>query len=139
MAVLVERLVEVLNDGAPAMVLDILSPTFRDHDPLTVPGVVTPRLAGQGTRADVVELVSFLRRPDVDVRFTLEDVFGHDDRLGYRLYGDGLLHRPEADASELLPPGKLVGGSLHVAYSCVGIYRVAAGRLVERWGQAVLS
>lgn len=146
---LVRSFVDDGLNGHRLEVLDtIFSPAYRDHDPLRVPIAGREPTAGwAGTTRDVQVVIEFLAQASVDIAFHLADLFGSDDRVGYRLYGEGTMalapgsellrsayeRGPRARAS-LTESGQLVGGRLHVEYRSVGIFRVTGGRLAERWG-----
>lgn len=140
---LVEAFVDKgLNGGQPDMVDELFSTSFRDHDPLQLPSA--PPSAGMSTIRDVRAIIEFLARPEVDIVFHLEDVFGTGDRVGYRLFGQGTIELPEGSPLVGGPLGRVdanpvLGNRLHVEYRSTGVFRLAAGRLVERWGPVVIS
>jgi hypothetical protein len=141
---------DCLNGHRRDAVETIFSPAYRDHHPLRVPVAGEEPAAGwAGTTRDVQVVIDFLAQDSVDIAFVLEDVFGTDDRVGYRLFGEGTLAlapssgllrpggEPEASAP-ISGSGHLVGNRLHVEYLSIGIFKVAASRLAERWGPVEL-
>lgn len=147
----IELVRSFVEDGLNGHRLDavdaIFSSAYRDHDPLRVPVAgEEPTLGWAGTTRDLRVVIEFLAQESVDIAFHLEDVFGCEDRVGYRLYGEGTMAL--AIGSQLLRAaarggpevrawsgaGGLVGNRLHVEYQSVGIFRVAGPRLAERWG-----
>jgi hypothetical protein len=159
---LVDRYVEgVLNERRIEDVSNLFAPGFRDNDPLCIPGLLQPDSGTYGTREDVRRLVGLLTAPGVDVRFVCEDVFGYEDRVGFRIFGQGTIPLARsrdllsqeanshgsrkwrrlriAGATTALADDRSVGGYVFddmglVEYQSVGIFRVASGRIVERWG-----
>lgn len=137
--VLLERLIdEGLNGHDEAVVDELFSPRYRDHHPLTVPGA--DRTAGRmGSTQNMRAVIAFLAG-QADVKFTVEDAFAAGDRVGYRLFGEGLVRIPRPPGGPPAPPGGAPdGATVHLTYRCVGIFALAAGRFVERWGPIVVG
>lgn len=110
---LVEGWVDFLNEGAPATASATLSPSFVDHDP--VPG-------HEGTFAGTVRAAERLRSDELSVAFTLEDCFGHADRVAFRVSAFGTVRDDTGAAVEMF------------MLSCAGVFRIEDGLLRERWG-----
>lgn len=106
---------DVIPGGDPAAMRDLVAADFLDHDPL--PGQ-PPGAAG----AEYV--VSTMHGAHPDLRFSIHDLIAEDDRVTIRwtLHGTNtgpLLGRP--------PSGQ------RVELSAIAIFRVADGKLTERW------
>jgi predicted ester cyclase len=71
------------------------------------------------------QTVTFFRTAFPDMHYTIEDLFGADDRVAVRWTARGTNTGPLAGAA---PTGKAV------AVSAVYIFRVEQGRLAEAWG-----
>lgn len=146
---------DVLNGHRQDVVDRLFQAGYRDHDPLLVPGFLEdPGFAGGigGVRA----LAGLLSAPGVDMAFTPEVVFGDDERIAYRLFGEGVVPLAAVAGSPALPP---IGGSalrdgttglqrplgrpdvevVHVLYSCTGIFQLSGGRFRDRWGHVQLA
>jgi hypothetical protein len=122
---------DILNRRDEASVEQLFSPRYVDHHPFYRERSDAPSglaLSGPGRLADVLALVRLLAAPDVDVTFHLEEAFERDGRVGYRIFGAGVL----ATAATASTP-------THVTYESVGIFAVEAGRFVERWGPVIVS
>jgi hypothetical protein len=158
---------DILNEHQGDNIGLYVTPSYRDHHPFRVPGVLEPLVPGFGTVRDVRAMVDFLSLPAVDCWFSLEDAFTSDDRIGYRLFGEGTVevsrlsralesrsgpqsrnnemrHLTAPGTSTVLstlgsPDGQFVGNRFHITYSCVGVYHVRSGRLAERWGPVLLG
>lgn len=162
-ASLVQRYVDqVLNDRDIAAVSELFSETYRDHDPLSIPGVIgSPQIAG---RSHIEQQSALLCSSGVDMYFTLEDVFnGGSDRAAYRLFGEGTVPISAESVTDENAPhdgtavkklsirgtrlalhgteviGRALGDKLHVTYTCVGIFRISDRTFQERWGKIELA
>lgn len=142
---------EILNGTNIHAISQLFNPRFVDHDPLRIPGVIRPTRS-VGTVADVRQQTLLLAMPGVDIKFHLEDVFQSPvGDVAYRVFGQGTvpLAAPDENGSALpramRVPGtslafvgsndqRVLGNELHLAYRCVGIFRVSDGKLMERWG-----
>jgi SnoaL-like domain len=156
---------DVLNAHRVDAIPELFSPNFRDNHPLFIPGLVESP-GTTGTLADLRDVVSLLASPVLDMSFSLEDVITADDRVAYRLFGQGtvgLVPKAENTAYAGLwgPPsesrhidvadsrlsirssgwseGKILGDQAVVMYSCVGIFKLSGTRFVERWGPEVVE
>jgi hypothetical protein len=78
----------VLNARSADAISDIFTPTFRDNHPLRIRGVWDPP-GKTGSTANLRALVKLLASPVIDMAFVLEDVFEVEDRVAYRLFGEG--------------------------------------------------
>lgn len=114
---------DILNRRDEASVEQLFSPRYLDHHPFYRERSDAP--SGPGRLADVLALVRLLAAPDVDVTFHLEEAFERDGRVGYRIFGAGVL--------------ATAGTPTHVTYESVGIFAVEADRFVERWGPVIVS
>jgi hypothetical protein len=153
---------EVLNNHDLEAIDRLFDSTFVDHDPLTIPGVISPQ-AGMPASIDFVKrLVDILSESPVDIHFTLEDVISVDNKVAYRLFGEGTVDLVDSlnpiSNSERTPVKKLAIANTHLAfsdtgsdtrmilrdkinvtYSCVGILQCRAGAFVDRWGIEYVS
>jgi steroid delta-isomerase-like uncharacterized protein len=107
---------EVWNRGNVAAMDELFASDYVNHDPM--PGQAPDR---DGHRR-VVEMV---RAGMPDIREQIEDLFGEGDRVVYR-WTVSATHTGDV----LGAPG--TGRS--VSFGGIEIYRVADGRIVERWG-----
>ena len=106
---------EVIPAGDPAAMRDLVAPDFLDHDPLP----------GQPAGAEGAEyVVSTMHTAHPDLQFTIDDQVAEADRVTIRwtLRGTNtgpMLGRP--------PSGQ------PVELAAIVIFRIADGRLAERW------
>jgi steroid delta-isomerase-like uncharacterized protein len=106
---------EVIPAGDPAAMRDLVAPDFLDHDPLP----------GQPAGAEGAEyVVSTMHTAHPDLQFTIDDLVAEADRVAIRwtLRGTNtgpMLGRP--------PSGQ------PVELAAIVIFRIADGRLAERW------
>ena len=152
----------VLNGCDAGAIDDLCDARFRDFDPIAIPGYPNRKIQD---REYIRALCGFLRSDDVDVYFTLEDMFGIPGKIAYQLFGEGLVTvdsptEPPVEsgrhstspsvvptfnpfsvmqASTLAKGGRLLKNKLHVQYRSIGIFRIGNRRLVERRGQIVVS
>ena len=106
---------EVIPAGDPASMRELMDPDFLDHDPL--PGQPAGGAGGE-------YVVSTMHTAHPDLRFTIDDLVAEADRVTIRwtLRGTNtgpLLGRP--------PTGQ------PVELAAIVIFRIAAGRIAERW------
>ena len=106
---------EVIPAGDVAAMRDLVAPEWFDHDPL--PG----QPAGPEGPAFVV---STMHGAHPDLRFSIDDLIAEDDRVVIRWTMRGtntgpMLGRPPTDRP--------------VELSAIVIFRVAEGRIAERW------
>lgn len=140
---LVEELVEqALNAHDLDAVGRLMVKRYRDHSPLYLDPFLKPEPGGHFV--EVEQIVKFLSRDEIDIRFTLEDIFTVNDRVAYRIFGEGIIGLDSLGVEFIGPPsalpaGALLGTELHVSYQCVGIFRVEGGQLAERWGAQILQ
>src|SRR3954464_13579705 len=114
---LVRRLFEeVIPAGVPAAMRDLVAPGFLDHDPL--PGQ-PPRLEG----AEYV--VSTMHGAHPDLRFEIDDLLADGDRVVIRWTLRGTNTGPMVEEPAT---------GLPVEFSAIVIFRLADGRISERWG-----
>lgn len=147
---------ELLNNCCSSMISKVFQENFVDYDPIEVPALQTAGSGGLGGIQGIHTLMAFLSQPGVDFRFVLEDAFGDEDRVAYRLFGEGQINLVDSvaeaggDASDRLrrldgstlvlqstgaPIGTVVGNRYQVVLRRVGIYRIAGSRFAEHWGQ----
>ena len=167
---LVEAFVDrVLNDHDEAAVAVLFHTTFKDYDPIDIPGY-------PGKRVQDVEYVkklcTFLSSEFVDISFTLEEAFGRPDRIAYQLFGEGTIatnvaiessvDKNESTAidvrgsetgrrtptfvkvlpdqrTRLMESGRVIGDRLHVEYHSVGIFQIKNGQFTQRRGQIIVK
>jgi ketosteroid isomerase-like protein len=106
---------EIIPAGDTAAMRAVMDPGFLDHDPL--PGQPPGGAGGE-------YVVTTMHGAHPDLRFTIDDLVAEGDRVTIRwtLRGTNtgpLLGRP--------PTGE------PVEYAAIVIFRVAGGRLAERW------
>jgi steroid delta-isomerase-like uncharacterized protein len=106
---------EVIPSGDAAAMRDLMAPDFLDHDPL--PGQPAGAAGGE-------YVVATMHGAHPDLRFTVDDLVAEGDRVTIRwtLRGTNtgpMLGRP--------PSGQ------PVELSAIVIFRVAYGRIAERW------
>jgi steroid delta-isomerase-like uncharacterized protein len=106
---------KVIPAGEPAAIRDVVALDFVDHDPMP----------GQQDGVEGVEyVVSTMRTSHPDLRFAIDDLVAEADRVTIRwtLYGTNtgpFLGRP--------PTGQ------PVELAAIAIFRVADGKITERW------
>jgi len=167
---LVEAFVDrVLNLHDTAAVAVLFHPTFKDHDPIDIPGYARKRVQDVEY---IKNLCAFLSSEYVDISFTLEEAFGQPDRIAYQLFGEGTIatdvaFESSAETNEsvaiditgsgtsrrtptfirvlpnqrttLMETGRLIGDRLHVEYHSVGIFRIGNGQFTQRRGQIIVK
>jgi steroid delta-isomerase-like uncharacterized protein len=106
---------EIIPAGDTAAMREVMDPDFLDHDPL--PGQPPGGAGGE-------YVVSTMHTAQPDLRFTIDDLLAEGDRVVIRwtLHGTHtgpMLGRP--------PTGQ------PVAFAAIVIFRIADGRLAERW------
>jgi hypothetical protein len=158
---LISRLVALgLNRADERVILETVAPGFVDHHPLRMPNLLRPRPRQARGRDGLLEFVTFLTSPTVDIHFTLEDAIEGTVCVAYRLYGEGTVRtlvshgygspplsgilptqtrtarvaRARHDTSTVPITSRHVADSLHVQIECIGWCRADRGMLVERWG-----
>jgi SnoaL-like protein len=140
---IVSTFVDQVLNAQDVVALDrYVTSDFIDHDPLYVDGIVMPR--GGTPYDEILEWVTFLARKGVDLQFSLEKISETDDLVHYRMFGHGEFDFAElgVELSESYEPSPRIpylAGKLTLTYECTGTFRVADGRLVERWGRQVLQ
>jgi ketosteroid isomerase-like protein len=106
---------EIIPNGDTAAMREVMDPDFLDHDPL--PGQPPGGAGGE-------YVVSTMHTAQPDLRFTIDDLLAEGDRVVIRwtLHGTNtgpMLGRP--------PTGQ------PVEFAAIVIFRIADGRLAERW------
>lgn len=106
---------EIIPAGDTAAMREVMAPDFLDHDPL--PGQPPGGAGGE-------HVVRTMHTAQPDLRFSIDDLLGEGDRVSIRwtLRGTNtgpMLGRP--------PSGQPVD------YAAIVIFRIADGRLAERW------
>lgn len=102
---------EVWNNGDLAAAEALLAPSLVNHDP---DGHTTDH-------AGFVEFIGKTREQLPDIRFTIEDMIAEEDKVATRV----TIHATQSTSgAEAAQP---------VAWSGIGIVRVADGRIVEQW------
>lgn len=106
---------EVIPGGDPTAMRDLVAPDFLDHDPLP----------GQPAGAAGAEyVVSTMHGAHPDLRFTIDDLVAEADRVTVRWTLRGTNTGPMFGR----PPS-----GLPVELRAIVIFRIADGRLAERW------
>lgn len=116
---LVSRLVEEgFNTGDLALFDELYSQNFIDHNPLP----------GQSLgRNGVKRVTDMLRCAFPDLRWRIEDLLAEGNKVLLRMTAQGTHH---GTFYGLPPTGR------RVTISSMDLFRIAGGRIVERWGLA---
>ena len=123
----VRRMFAAADAGDLAAVRACLSPGFVDHTPSAT------RRGSDGIAADrdhLLDLFARLGRAFPDTRHTIEDFVAEGDRVAIRVSATGT-HRGEIFG--LAPTGR------SIAMRSIVLYRLAEGRIVERWSDCTSS
>jgi steroid delta-isomerase-like uncharacterized protein len=108
------RLYDLINQGQPEAIGDLVSADYEEHDPLP----------GQGTgREGVIDRFSMLSAA-LAPRFTIEDVVAEGDRVVVRWTNAGT---HVGEFAGIPATGKTF------TISGIDVYRVADGKLCEHW------
>lgn len=107
---------EVWNHGDLAAMDELFAPDYVNHDPM--PGQAPDR---EGHRR-VIEMV---RTGMPDIRETIEDMVAEGDRVVYRW----TVHATHSGEVLGVP-----GDGRPISFGGIEIYRIADGRIAERWG-----
>lgn len=129
---LMHRWVELYLNGHH---LDVIPRLFTTdyHDPIPVPATKDPHTPTAPLAMNYLRAIAtFLASETVDVAFTLEDAFAVEDRLAYRLFGEGTVGL--ARQSSGLGSEPSLTDAVHITYQSVGMFRLQRGKLAERWG-----
>ena len=113
----IRRLFALVDAGGDEFVDEFYSPEYVDHTPSSVRGLAPGR---EGLR----QAFAIFRRGFPDVRHEIEDVIAAGDRVAVRVRAEGT-HR-----------GELFGipaSGQRVTQEAIVIYRLAEGKIVERW------
>jgi steroid delta-isomerase-like uncharacterized protein len=110
---------DVLNGGNPGRAVELLTADFIAHHP-ALPG-------GQGSAADMAQLLGGFRRAFPDLRYTVLDRVADENRVVFRWLATGT-HRGSFWGVEATEAGVRVEG--------MDAFRVANGRLAEAWAQS---
>jgi hypothetical protein len=122
---LLDSWVEILNEGDLGAIPETFTPDFVDHH---------PPLGGQDQSLQgVADLVRTLHQEHNDMHFVLEDAFGAASRLGYRLFGEGVMQVGFVGLDMKRPH------LIHFQVTAVGIFEVRDGRLSQRWGPVLIT
>lgn len=115
---LIQKLENLLNARDLDTALTLFSPNYVDHTPSIglPPGL-------EGVRA--FHTMMFAAFPDRHV--TSQDMIAEDDRVVHRLSGE-LTH--QGAFMGMPPTGK------HITWSCIDIWRIEDGKIVEHWVEA---
>lgn len=115
-----ERLLDAWNNSDWDRVEEIVAPDFVNHNPPPIPG------AG-GDRDGLLTAMQYLRQALPDGRGEVVNVLAEGDKV---VFHDVIKGTHEGDFMGVSPTGK------RVSFEFVHIFRVADGRIVERWGLA---
>ena len=110
---------EVFGKGNYAVADDLMAPGIVNHGPGSSPV--------RGT-AGIKRQAALLRTAIPNLRATLNDQFGHDDRVVSRWTGSGTHSGPLK-----LPTGTVEGTGRSISFDEIRIDRHAGGRIVESW------
>jgi predicted ester cyclase len=115
---LVESFLAAFSDGDLDAAGEALAADFVNHDPPGFPGV-------GGDRAGVLAAIRYLRAGFPDARAELVSVVAEGDKVGVH---DQLVGTHTGEFLDISPTGR------EVRVDFVHVFRVADGRIVERWG-----
>jgi steroid delta-isomerase-like uncharacterized protein len=115
---LVEGFLNAFSRGDLDAVEEALAPDFVNHDAPEFPGV-------GGDRAGVLAAIGYLKMAFPDARADLVSVVAEGDKVGVH---DQLVGTHESEFLGVAPTGR------EVRVDFVHVFRVADGRIVERWG-----
>lgn len=107
---------EMLNRWNPAVIDELVAPDFVDHD---APPEQTPGPEG------VKLTLSAVQRSLTDFRVLTDDVIAEGDRV---------VIRQTAEATQIGPFFGFAPTGKRLRWTAISIYRVADGRIAERWG-----
>jgi predicted ester cyclase len=110
---------EIFGKGNYAAADDLMAAGIVNHGPGSPPVLGTDGIKRQA---------ALLRTAIPDLRTTLNDQFGHDDRVVSRWTGSGTHSGPLT-----LPAGTMVGTGRSISFEEIRIDRHARGRVVESW------
>src|SRR6266487_1720335 len=112
------RLVEeAFGAGNLDLVDELCTDDFVDHDPIV----------GEQGRESVKQTIAGYREAFPDLTFTIEDVFGADDKVVVRWKGEGTFENEFMGQAPTGEKGEPVYG--------IGIDRYEDGKVAESWGQ----
>lgn len=110
---------EIFGKGNCAVADDLMAAGIVNHGPGSPPVLGTEGIKRQA---------ALLRTAIPDLRATLNDQFGHDDRVVSRWTGSGTHSGPLK-----LPTGTVEGTGRSISFDEIRIDRHAEGRIVESW------
>jgi predicted ester cyclase len=110
---------EVFGEGNYAVADDLMAAGIVNHGPGSASVLGTEGIKGQA---------ALLRTAIPDLRVTLNDQFGHHDRVVSRWTGNGTHSGPLA-----LPTGAVEGTGRSISFDEIRIDRHAGGRIAESW------
>ena len=116
----IERLLDAFSGGDFEGVEDVLAPGFVNHGLPPVPGAT-------GDRAGVLAAMRYLRTALPDARAEPVSIVPEGDRVGVH---DRLVGTHRGDFRGVAPTGR------EIRVDFIHVFRVADGRIVERWGVA---
>ena len=109
------RLIQELDNGNFEIIDELCAPEFISH----FPGSPKPR-----NREEHKQVIRSFYTAFPDLRHTIEDLIAEDDRVVIRVTDRGT---HEGEFLGIAPTGK------EVAFSAIGVARVADGKFVETW------
>jgi len=119
----VERLLTAFSEGDAETAEQVLAPEFVNHDPPGLPGV-------GADRAGVLIAMQYLHGAFADARAEPVTILAEGDKVAVH---DRLRGTHQGDFLGIPPTGR------DVNVDFIHIFRVADGRIVERWGVADTS
>ena len=117
---IIRRLFALVDAGGDDFVDEFYSPEYVDHTPSSVRSLAPGR---EGLR----QAFAIFRRGFPDVRHVLEDVIAAGDRVAVRLRAEG------THSGELFG---IPASGQRVSQEAIVIYRLAGGKIVERWSMS---
>ncbi len=117
---LVRHLYEEIDKGNEAVLDEVFSPEYAEHDPASTPTSPTGLV---GLKQGFERFAAAFAESE----HVIEDIFAAGDKVVVRVTGRGV-HR--GDYLGVPPTGK------RVSMSGIAIYRIAHGKIVEEWSQS---
>lgn len=120
---IIRNLLDEVDRGNLAIVDECYAPSYTDHNPIAIPGLPTG-LNG------VKQAFRVLQSAFPDTSHVIEDIVAEGDKVVARISARGT-HK--GDLFGLAATGK------GISMSSIAIYRMAGGKIVERWSEQSTS
>ncbi len=115
---LIRRFIEEVDKGNVEVLDRFVAPDYVDHNPPPIPGLA-------GGLLGLKQMFTFFLKATPGSH-VIEDLIAEGDKVVARITGHGT---HEGEIFGLLPTGK------QVSMTGIAIYRIAGGKIVERWAQ----